>query len=547
MRRRDFLTMSLPSMAVMVGLLALPILFTIVWSFQRVEYAGGGQWVGLTNYRSALGDAEFRHAAAFTTAFAVAQTLLIVVLGYGLALLMNRARRGRSVFLGLLLVPYVIPAVIASTAFGWLFDDNFGGLVNVVSDRLFGMTFEWFASTWPNRVMILLDVVWISVPFAMIVFLAAMKGVPDELVEAAMVDGASWWRRQLHVVIPHSWPMITFVALISTMDGLRSLRSTHPALAGGERDRQPLGVALRFPARLRTGEPGPGSRQRGQRIDDHRHGDAHHSPAAEHLERGEVTMKRRPRGQAVAVTAALILITLLAMATGDLDRDGGHQAFDAFSRLWLATNFARYVTNTLLVALVSVAATLLIATPAAYALSRVSGKVAAVILGFALLLRASPAFATVLPFYNFAVKFGMYDTIPGLAIAFVAVDQPFTIWLLRGFFVNIPKELDEAALMDGCSRWGAFRRVVLPVCLPGLVTAAILTFLIAFQYILPVVLTDVNSKTVPVFLASQIGQTLPLLQQAAAGVTLVTLPIIASAFVVQRYLIAGLTSGSVKG
>ena len=114
--------------------------------------------------------------------------------------------------------------------------------------------------------------------------------------------------------------------------------------------------------------------------------------------------------------------------------------------------------------------------------------------------------------------------------------------------MEIPKELDEAALVDGCTRWSAFRRVILPVSLPGLVTAGILTFLLAFQeYILPVVLTDVNAKTVPVFLASQIGQTLPLLQQAAAGVTLVTIPIIISAFVVQRYLIAGLTSGSVKG
>lgn len=103
-------------------------------------------------------------------------------------------------------------------------------------------------------------------------------------------------------------------------------------------------------------------------------------------------------------------------------------------------------------------------------------------------------------------------------------------------------------MMDGCSRWGAFFRIILPVVTPGLSTAGMLTFLIAFQsYLLPVVLTSINATTVPVFLATQIGQSLPQLHQAAAGVVLLTLPVIVLAFVAQRYLVAGLTSGAVKG
>lgn len=275
-------------------------------------------------------------------------------------------------------------------------------------------------------------------------------------------------------------------------------------------------------------------------------------------------MKTRDRAVTVSVTLALIVIVLLSMApiiwttmaaTKPLQEAFASPPqwlykpnFDSFVRLWQQTNFAKYLVNTLVVAVLSMVFTLVIATPAAYALSRISGRIAALILGGALLLRASPAFATVFPFYNFSVTFGTYDTTIGLAIAFIAVDQPFTIWLLRGFFASIPKELDEAAFVDGCTPWTAFRRIILPVSLPGLVTAGILTFLLAFQdYILPVILTDVNSKTVPVFLASQLGQTLPLLQQAGAGVVLVSLPILVAAFVVQRYLIAGLTSGSVKG
>ena len=219
----------------------------------------------------------------------------------------------------------------------------------------------------------------------------------------------------------------------------------------------------------------------------------------------------------------------------------------AFVDLWQSTDFYRYLINTAVVGAMTVVGTQLVAAPAAYALSRYGGQISAVILAVAMLIRAVPGFAIALPFYQLATRFGIYDTRLALAIAFVAVDTPFTIWLLKNFFDAVPRELDEAALIDGCSRWGAFRRVILPVMTPGLITAAMLTFLLAFQsYLLPVVLTSVDSVTVPVFLATQIGQTLPLLQQASAGVVLLTLPVLGLALVAQRYLVAGLTSGAVK-
>ncbi len=103
-------------------------------------------------------------------------------------------------------------------------------------------------------------------------------------------------------------------------------------------------------------------------------------------------------------------------------------------------------------------------------------------------------------------------------------------------------------MVDGCTRFQTLWRVILPIMGPGLVTAGIFTFLFAFQeYLVAVVLTDVNSKTIPVFIATQIGQNLPLLQQASAATVLVALPILLLAMVVQRFLVAGLTGGSVKG
>lgn len=222
--------------------------------------------------------------------------------------------------------------------------------------------------------------------------------------------------------------------------------------------------------------------------------------------------------------------------------------FTAFVDLWQTTEFYRYLLNTLVVALISTVIALLIGIPAAYALSRYPGWVSVALLIAALIFRALPRFAVVLPMYELSRSLGIYDTTFAVAAALVAINQPFSIWLLRNFFAEIPKELDEAAMLDGCSRFQILWRVMVPLMGPGILTAGIFMFLFAFQeYLTANVLTDVVARTVPVFIATQLGQTLPMLQQAGAAAILLTLPVVGFAFVAQRYLVAGLGAGSVKG
>lgn len=228
MRRRDFAIGVLPSVALMLGLLALPLLYSVLWSFQRVSYGQSGVWIGFSNYSRALGDPLFRTAVGFTVVFAIVDTTLQLVLGYLLALLMNRARRGRSVFLGLLLVPFVIPSVIAATAFSWLFDSSFGGLANFFLEKLTGHSPEWFTSTWPNRTLIILEALWAGVPFIMLVLLGALKGMSNDQIEASIVDGANWWQRQRYVFIPSLAPMLRFLAMSSILADLGLFDSLIP-------------------------------------------------------------------------------------------------------------------------------------------------------------------------------------------------------------------------------------------------------------------------------------------------------------------------------
>ena len=222
--------------------------------------------------------------------------------------------------------------------------------------------------------------------------------------------------------------------------------------------------------------------------------------------------------------------------------------FRAFVDLWQTTYFYQYLVNTVIVAVISTVIALLIGIPAAYALSRMPGYISAVLLILALIFRALPRFAVVLPMYEISQRLGIYDTTYALAIALVAINQPFSIWLLRNFFAEIPRDLDEAAMIDGCTRVSMLRKVMIPLMGPGILTAGIFVFLFAFQeYLTAAILTDTASKTVPVFITTQLGQTLPMLQQAGAAAMLLTLPVIGIAFIAQKYLVAGLAAGAVKG
>ncbi|WP_432565356.1 carbohydrate ABC transporter permease [Kineococcus sp. SYSU DK003] len=222
--------------------------------------------------------------------------------------------------------------------------------------------------------------------------------------------------------------------------------------------------------------------------------------------------------------------------------------FDAFGDLWRGTRFAEILLNTLLVAVAAVLVMLVVGAPAAYAFARYAGIIGPVLLVLAVVLRTVPRFAVVLPLYEAARAVGLYDTNIALVAAFVAVNMPFTLLLLVGFFRDIPEELDEAAMVDGCSRLGAFRRVIVPVMGPGLVTAGVFTFLVAFQeYLIALTLTQNDAVTIPVFIAAQRGadETSTYQLLAAASIALV-LPIAFIAVAARRYLVAGLGGGAVK-
>ncbi|TDD86854.1 carbohydrate ABC transporter permease [Actinomadura darangshiensis] len=221
---------------------------------------------------------------------------------------------------------------------------------------------------------------------------------------------------------------------------------------------------------------------------------------------------------------------------------------EAYRILWYEHDFGTFFMNTLVIGVATVVISLLVSLPAAYALARYTKRAAVSLLILALVFRALPRMSVVLPFYYISRELGVYDSKITLIVVLVAVNQPFTIWLLRNFFAALPEALEESAMVDGCTRFEAFRKVILPLVRPGIAAAGVFTFLLAYQdYLIPLILSQSNAVTLPVFIAQFSTENIADWPVISAASVSLALPVVACVMLAQRLLIAGLTAGSVKG
>ncbi len=211
--------------------------------------------------------------------------------------------------------------------------------------------------------------------------------------------------------------------------------------------------------------------------------------------------------------------------------------------------FGQYARNSIIIATVSTLFSLTFGTLAGYAFARFAFKGKNGLFLGMMLARAVPGIALSLPLFVLYARLGLSDSIPGMIITYVALNVPFTAWLMDGFFRAIPAELDEAALIDGCSRWSAFLRVDLPLALPGAAASGIFAFLTAWnEFALANVITRTPaSRTFPPALYEFTGQFVSDWRGMCAMSVMMLIPAIIFVALVQRQLMTGLTSGAMKG
>ena len=221
--------------------------------------------------------------------------------------------------------------------------------------------------------------------------------------------------------------------------------------------------------------------------------------------------------------------------------------FEFHYRLWFKEGFGKYLFDSAVISLAVVGISVPIGTMAAYALSRVRTRATRGILVGLLVMRMLPNMLLAIPYFVMAKYLNLYDTYAAIILVLVATNQPFTIWLMRSFFLEVPTELDEAARIDGANEWQIFLRVALPVVRPGLVVTALFSLLLAYnEFLLALVLTGTNVKPLPVAIASYGAEDLSYWSISAAGAIGIMLPIVLFMTLTQRHMVRGLTSGAVK-
>jgi len=211
--------------------------------------------------------------------------------------------------------------------------------------------------------------------------------------------------------------------------------------------------------------------------------------------------------------------------------------------------FLRYALNSGIVALATTVLGVALSCTAAYALSRHRFRGRETSLTTFLVVQMFPATLLIMPLYVVLNRLGLLNSLLGLVLVYATTAIPFCVWTLKGYFDTLPRELEEAARIDGASSWGVFFKVMLPLARPGIAVTALFSFMTAWnEFILAsTFMTQETSYTLPVLLQSNIGEYSADWGMFSAGAILTSIPVMALFYVLQRYLVGGLTAGSVKG
>jgi multiple sugar transport system permease protein len=208
--------------------------------------------------------------------------------------------------------------------------------------------------------------------------------------------------------------------------------------------------------------------------------------------------------------------------------------------------FPLFFMNSLIISIASTALCLVLGAPVAYSYSRFRTGGDALRVSM-LATQMLPAITLVIPFFLIFKSIGLYNTRLGVVITYITFNIPFVVWILIGFFEGVPRELDESALVDGCTRLSAFVRIIVPVSLPGMLSAGVFTFVLSWnEFLFALILTGKSTKTLPVAISGLITQQGTQIGAVSAATMLIVLPMVLLYFGLRTFLIKGMVAGAIK-
>lgn len=271
-------------------------------------------------------------------------------------------------------------------------------------------------------------------------------------------------------------------------------------------------------------------------------------------------MKPRPAYQVFRVVAlTLVVLALIApllwmiaaslKTNVDIYDTGKALVFsptlDNYAKVLQQANYVRFIVNSLWVAFAATVASLVLGVPAAYSMSRFNMNKSALVV---LMARVIPGVSLLVPWYYVFSNLRMVGGFGVLIVSHMFVSLPLVVYIMMGYFDSLPEELEQAGLVDGLTHIGAFRRITLPLSVPGIATAGILSFIFSWNnFMFALVLSDAGTKTLPVAIFDFVGYASIDWGGLMAAATVVTVPIMVIALFVQKYVVSGLTAGATKG
>ncbi|KAJ1684722.1 hypothetical protein LUZ63_019993 [Rhynchospora breviuscula] len=526
----------------MVLVTAYPMLQALYLSLfkYRLTTPDDRSFVGLGNYVTVLGDSLFWRDTFNTVLIMVVTVAVELVIGFVFAMVMHRIVFARGAIRTAILIPYGIITVVSAFAWQFTFSLN-NGWVNSAFAWLPGISADtnWFGAYGTSMFAIMISEIWKTTPFMSLLLLAGLSQVSEDMIEAAKVDGATWWQRLRKVILPNMRAAIMVAVLFRALDAFRIFDNIFVMTKGAQ------GTAsssfLTYTQVIEQFQLGLGS-------------------ALSVL----LTERRTAIGTGVGFVVILVwcllpVVWIISLSFKGVDETAAGSAqflpkdptLQNYKDILANPDFLAALRNSLGISLIATLLSVVLATLAAYAIARLEFKGKRVVLSIALAIAMFPVVSLVGPLFDMWTTIGLFNTWPGLIIPYMSFTLPLAIWTLSAFFREIPWEMEQAAQVDGATSWQAFRKVIVPLAAPGVFTAAILTFFFAWnEFVLAISLTTTTgSRTVPAQLSFFVGPDPfnPPYGQLATASVVVTVPIIIIVLLFQRKIVSGLTSGAVKG
>ena len=605
-------------MLVFLGLpLAIYVVFVIspfvqAFYYSMTDWSGFSKkmnFVGLDNYLKLLQDEVFLKAVANSIFLVVVLPPLVIVLSLTLATLVTVGGVSRGEIRGLAhsgiyrvisFFPYTVPAIVIGIVWAQMYDPSNGllnGLLTAMGFNVF-KSFAWLGDERTAMGASIFVIVWSMVGFYMVLFIAAIKGIPAEVYEAARVDGAGRIRTAISITVPQIRDTIrtAYVYLgILALDAFVYMQALNPgggpanstlvisqdllntafkkgkfgyassmgatlaivtlAFAAlvflvfyltGEKKSKPVNVTAN-PARRAEAAAAIKAAPRIVRPP---------SRATVFTDRNVTIISHAALiAWSVIVCAPLLWVLMSSFKTTSQVLSSPFSlptslTFENYISAWTTASIGTYFINTVIVVASALVIVMILGAMCAYVLARYKFKGSQFIYYAMLAGLTFPIFLAVVPLFLVLKNFSLLNTLPGLIITYVAFALPFTVFFLYAFFKTLPQEVAEAAAIDGCGPWRIFFQIMLPMARPGMASVAIFNFLGLWnQFLLPVALNTRSSNYVlsqgMAYFASQAGYSVNF-GALFAAVVITVLPVLVTYIIFQRQLQGSVSPGLLK-